>query len=111
MSRQEKVLQAARKLEQKDHTHIKSEENPPGTRKLAACSPEFRNMEYANHWYMDKIFQNLEKKLGMSLRSALAELLLCSRSSSLLFLISVILTRSLCNFLLIEPIFYGLRQC
>ena len=42
MSRQEKVLQATRKLGQKDQTQIKSEENPPGTRKLAACPPEFR---------------------------------------------------------------------
>ena len=66
VSRQEKVPQAARKLQQKDQTQIKSEENPPGTRKLAACSPEFRNMEYTNHRFMDKIFQKLEKKLGMS---------------------------------------------
>ena len=41
VSRQEKVLQAARKLEKKDQTQMKSEENPPGTRKLAACSSEF----------------------------------------------------------------------
>ena len=61
VSRQERVLQAARKLGRKDQTQIKSEENPPGTRKLAACSPEFRNMEYTNHRYMDKIFQKLGK--------------------------------------------------
>ena len=66
VNRQEKVLQAARKLGQKDQTQIKSEENPPGTRKLAACSPEFRSMDCTNHRYMGKIFQNLEKKLGMS---------------------------------------------
>ena len=45
---------------------IKSEENPPGTRKVAACSQEFRNMEYTTHRYMDKIFQIWEKKFGMS---------------------------------------------
>ena len=33
VSRQEKVLQATQKLEQKDQAQIKSEENPPGTRK------------------------------------------------------------------------------
>ena len=65
-SRQEKVLQATRKLGQKDQTQRNSEENPPGTRKLAACSPEFRNMEYTNHRYMDKISHNKERKLGMS---------------------------------------------
>ena len=51
---------------QKDQNPIKSEENAPSTRKLAACSPEFTNMEYTNHRYMGKIFQNLEEKLGMS---------------------------------------------
>ena len=66
VSRQEKVLQAAKELGQKDQSQIKSEENPPGTRKLAACSPEFRNMEYTNHRYMDKIFQILVKKLGIN---------------------------------------------
>ena len=66
VSRQEKILQATRKLGQKDQTQIKSEENSPGTRKLAARSPEFRNMEYTNHRYMEMIFQILEKKLGMS---------------------------------------------
>ena len=45
---------------------MKSDENPPGTRELAACSLEFRNMEYTNHRYMDKIIQTLEKKLRMS---------------------------------------------
>ena len=52
VSRQVKVLQATRKLVQKVQTQIKSEENHPGTRKLAACSPEVRNMEYTNHQYM-----------------------------------------------------------
>ena len=66
VSRQEKVLQAARKLGQKDQTQMKSEENPPGTRKLAACSPEFRTVEYTNNRYMDEIFQILGKKLRMS---------------------------------------------
>ena len=45
---------------------IKSKEIPSGTRKLAACSPEFRIMEHTNHRCMGKIFQVLEKKLGMS---------------------------------------------
>ena len=40
VSRQEKVLQAAMKLWQKNQTRIESEENPQGTRNLAACSPE-----------------------------------------------------------------------
>ena len=66
VSRQEKILQAARKLGKRIKPKIKSEENPPGTRKLAACSPEFRNMEYTNHRYMGKIFQFWEKKLGIS---------------------------------------------
>ena len=66
VSRQEKVPQTARKIEQMDQTQVKSEENPPGTRKLAACSPEFRNMEYTHHRYIDKIFQKLKKKQGMS---------------------------------------------
>ena len=45
VSRQEKVLKSTRKLWQKDQNQIKSDENPPGTRNLAACSPKFRNME------------------------------------------------------------------
>ena len=65
VSRQEKVLQAAMKLWQKNQTRIESEENPQGTRNLAACSPEFRNMEYTHHRNMDKIFHLLEK-LGIS---------------------------------------------
>ena len=71
MSRQEKVRQAIRKLGHKDQTQLKSEENHPSTRKLAACSPEIRNMEYTNHRYMGKIFGNLDKKLGMSAINAL----------------------------------------
>ena len=53
--------------------------------------------------------------------NAVAELLLCSKSSSRLLLIfygnfvfistSVIITQSLCNFLLTEPIFSSLWQC
>ena len=49
-----------------ERSNPNKEENPPGTRKLAACSPKFRNIEYTNHRYMGKIFRNLEKKLGMS---------------------------------------------
>ena len=79
VSRQKKVLRrisasestgegwtSFRKLAQKDQTQTKSEEKPSSTRKLAASSPEIRNMEYTNHQYMSKVFQNLEKKLGMS---------------------------------------------
>ena len=66
VSRQEKILQTTRKLWQKVKTQIKSEEDPPGTRKLAAHSPEFRNMDCTNHRCMEKIFQHLEQKLGMS---------------------------------------------
>ena len=60
VSRQEKILQATRKLRQKDQTQIKSGENPPGTRKLAACSPEFRNMDCTNYRHLEKFFPNLE---------------------------------------------------
>ena len=45
VSRQEKVLQATGKLGQKDQSQTKSDENPSGTRKLAASSPEFKNLE------------------------------------------------------------------
>ena len=55
--RQEEVNLAARKLGQKDQTQTQSDENPSSTRKLAASSPEFRNMEYTNHRNMGKIFQ------------------------------------------------------
>ena len=58
VSRQDKVLQATWKLRQKDESQYKSDENPPGTRKLAACLPECRNMEYRN---VDKIIHYLEK--------------------------------------------------
>ena len=36
------------------------------SRKLAAQSPELKNMEYTNHQLMSKIFQCFRKKLGMS---------------------------------------------
>ena len=36
------------------------------SRKLAASSPELKNMEYTDHHYMSNIFQFLRKKLGMS---------------------------------------------
>ena len=55
VSRQKKVLHATRKLVQKDQTQTKNEEKPSSTKKLAASSPEFRNMEYTNHRYMSKI--------------------------------------------------------
>ena len=37
-----------------------------GSRKLAASSPELKNMEDTNHQYMSKIFRCLRKKSGMS---------------------------------------------
>ena len=58
-SRQETVAEES-------NPNFESEENPQGTRNLAACSPEFRNMEYTHHRNMDKIFHLLEKKLGIS---------------------------------------------
>ena len=70
MSRQEKVLQVTRKLEQEDQAKTKSDENSFSTRKLAASSPEFKNMEYTNHRYMGKISQCLEMKLRMSATNA-----------------------------------------
>ena len=45
VSRQEKVLQATRTLGQKDQSQTKSDENPSGTRKLAASSLGFKNLE------------------------------------------------------------------
>ena len=65
VSRQQKVLQAARKLWQKDQTRFKSEENPPGTRKLAACTSEFRNMEYTNPSIHGKDLSVLGTEVGI----------------------------------------------
>ena len=53
-------------MAEESNPNFESEENPQGTRNLAACSPEFRNMEYTHHRNMDKIFHLLEKKLGIS---------------------------------------------
>ena len=66
VSRQEKILQATRKLWQKDQTQIKSEEHSPGTRKLAACSPEFT--KHGIHETIDTWWRSFKfgKKLGMS---------------------------------------------
>ena len=67
MSRQEKVVLASRKVEQKDQTQAKSEENFSSTKKLDGSKPEFKNMEFSkNHRYMVKIFKCLQKKLGWS---------------------------------------------
>ena len=57
-----------------DQLHTDSDErkysSSNSTRKLAVSSPELRNMEYTNHQYMSKIFQFLQKKLGMSASDA-----------------------------------------
>ena len=64
VSRQEKVLQAAKKLVQKDQTQIKRE---PSRHKETCCMlTRVQNMEYTNHRYMGKIFQKSGKKLRMS---------------------------------------------
>ena len=72
--RQEKVPQASRKLVREDQNQTESDErnirNSTGSRKLAATLPELKNMEYTDHQYMSKIFQFLQKKLGMSANSA-----------------------------------------
>ena len=65
---------ASRKLVRADQLQTDSDErklsDSDSTRKLDASSPELRNMEYTNHQYMSKIFQFLEKKLGMSASDA-----------------------------------------
>ena len=46
VSRQEKVILASRKVEQKNQTQAKSEDNLTSTRKLDASKPEMKNMEF-----------------------------------------------------------------
>ena len=68
------VVLASRKLVRECQLPTDSDERKfsisNSTRKLAASSPELRNMEYTNHPYMCKIFQFLQKKLGMSVNDA-----------------------------------------
>ena len=56
--------------EEQHQTHRDEKElsNSNSTRRLVlgASSPELKNMAYTNHRYMSKIFQFLQKKLGMS---------------------------------------------
>ena len=70
MSRQENIPIASKKLVREDQLQTDGDErkhsNSKSTRKLAASSPELKNVEYTNHQYMSKIFQFLRKKLGMS---------------------------------------------
>ena len=44
--------------------------NSNSTRRLAASTPELKNIEYTNHQYMSKIFRLLQKRLGMSVSDA-----------------------------------------
>ena len=66
--RQENVPQASRKLVQEDQNQTESDErkysNSNGTRKLAASSPELKNMEYTNHQYMSNKFQCFAEEVG-----------------------------------------------
>ena len=68
-SRQEDAPTASRKLVREDLLQTDSDErkqfNSNNTGKLAASSPELRNVEYTNHQYMSKIFQFLRKRLGI----------------------------------------------
>ena len=74
VSRQEKSPQASRKLVLEDENQTESDErehcNAKSSRKLAASSPELKNLKFTNHRYMGKIFQCLQKKLGMSATNA-----------------------------------------
>ena len=62
---QENVPQATRKLVLEDRNQTECDErkycNSTSSRKLAASSPELKNMEYTNHRYMGKIFQFLQR--------------------------------------------------
>ena len=73
-SRQENSLRGCRKLVREDQLQTDSDErkhsNSNSTRKLAASSPELRNMEHTTHQCMSEIFQFLQKRLGMSARDA-----------------------------------------
>ena len=64
-SRQENVPIASRKLVREDQLQTERNNfNSNSTRKLAASSPELRNMEYTNHQHMSKIFQFSAKEIG-----------------------------------------------
>ena len=67
-SRQEKVPQASRKLVLKNQNQTEKDErehsNSKSSRKLAASSPELKNMEYKNHQYTTKIFSVSAKEIG-----------------------------------------------
>ena len=64
-SRQENSPPTSRKLVLEDRSQTESDErkysNSKSSRKLAASSPELKNMEFTNHQYMIKIFQGLRK--------------------------------------------------
>ena len=73
-SRQENSPQESRQLVLENQNQTESDERKywysKRWRKLAASSPELKNMEYTNHHYMSMIFQCLQKKLGMSATNA-----------------------------------------
>ena len=73
-SRQENSQRASRKLVPENPNRTESDErtysDSKSSRKLAASSPELKNMEWTNHHYMSKIFQCLQKKLEMSATNA-----------------------------------------
>ena len=73
-SRQENSPQVSRQLVLENQNRTESDEkkisDSKGSRELAVSAPELKNMEHTNHRYMDKIFQFMQKKLGMSATNA-----------------------------------------
>ena len=73
VSRPENALMASGNSWREEQLQKQRDEKAPSnsnsTRKLvqgATSKPEYQNMRYQNHQYMTKIFQFLQKKLGMS---------------------------------------------
>ena len=70
--RQERVILAARKLEQKDPPRAKSEENSSCTKKLDASSPTMELMRFSNNQFLTTILQCSQRNwdgLQLMLRS------------------------------------------
>ena len=64
--RQERVILAAKKLEQKDQPRAKSEENSSCTKKLDASSPTMELMRFSNNQFLTTILQCSQKELRRS---------------------------------------------
>ena len=63
----QKQLETAGREEQlQTHSDERTHSTSNSTRRFVASTSELRNMEYTNHQYIGKIFQFLQKKLGMS---------------------------------------------